>query len=334
MLAGAKGNRFDLTLNALYFRESELTIIPYSEYEEVLAANAGTVVPMNTQHSAQRFPIVGVGFEYFECRELEAVKGTLPRLIGDVVLGAGVSTELGLKVGDALFSDQREIYDISKPPALKMLVAGILAATGTADDGAVFADIKTIWILEGIAHGHRDVETITDPKLLYGKTEETVVVSPAFIEYNEVTAATLDSYHAHADPSTLPLTSILVWPRDDKAGTILKGDVNISPDYQMVDPEEVIADLMAVVFRVKSIFDNLSMVLGGSTVLLIALVVLLSIRIRQREILTLHRIGCSRFAVTFLYANELGMIVGVSVLISAGATLVLSQVLPNLIRVL
>ncbi len=91
---------------------------------------------------------------------------------------------------------------------------------------------------------------------------------------------------------------------------------------------------MAVVFRIKSIFDTLSFVLGASTILLIVLVVLLSIRIRSREIQTIHRIGCSRFAVVFLYTYELGTIVAVSAVLAAITSLAAGNLVPDLIRML
>lgn len=333
LIAGAKGNRFELTLTALYFRESNLATIPYSEYERARDKHSGVVVPLNCRFTARDYPIVGVGFGYFKQRDLKTTEGTLPLQMGDVVLGKNVAEALKLKTGDAIFSDQKEIYDISKPPALKMHITGVLGESRSADDDAVFVDIKTIWILEGIAHGHGDVKEIDNPKMLLGKTDETVVVSPAYIEYNEVTPENIGSYHIHGDSSTLPLTAFLVWPNDEKAATILKGDINLETDYQMEVPRVVIDDLMAVVFRIKTIFDALSWVLGVSTVLLTILVILLNLRIRVREIETLHKIGCSRFAVAGLYAFELVAILVMSIALAVVVTALVSAVLPDLIRI-
>jgi len=332
LIAGAKGNRFELALTALYFRQSSLATISYSEYERARDKHPGVVVPLNCRFTARDYPIVGVGFEYFRERGLKPIDGTLPLQMGDVVLGKNVAEALQLRTGDALFSDQKEIYDISKPPALKMHITGVLGESRSADDDAVFVDIKTIWILEGIAHGHGDVKKIDNPKMLLGKTEETVVVSPAYIEYNEITPENIASYHIHGDSSTLPLTAFLVWPKDDKAATILKGDINLETDYQMVVPRAVIDDLMAVVFRIKTVFDTLSAVLAASTILLTILVILLNMRIRAREIETLHKIGCSRFAVGGLYVFELVAILAMSVALAALVTTVVSTVLPDLIR--
>ena len=49
------------------------------------------------------------------------------------------------------------MYDLSAEYPLKMRVTGILAPTGTPDDLAVFTDVKTAWVIDGIGHGHDDL---------------------------------------------------------------------------------------------------------------------------------------------------------------------------------
>ena len=63
-----------------------------------------------------------------------------------------------------------------------MRVTGVLAATGTADDEAVFADIKTAWLIEGLAHGHDDV---ADAEVLRQEAGNTVA-NAAVRVFNEV----------------------------------------------------------------------------------------------------------------------------------------------------
>ena len=41
-----------------------------------------------------------------------------------------------------------------------MHVKGILAPTGTADDGAIFTDYQNGWMILGIMHGHGDVASL------------------------------------------------------------------------------------------------------------------------------------------------------------------------------
>ncbi len=330
LLAGAKGNRFDLTLDALYFRASALEPIPASELD-ALGTAGDLAIPLHVRFTARGVPIVGTSPEYFELRGAAAAEGTLPMRLGDVVLGATVAERLGLSTGDALFSDQQELYDISRPPALKMRVSGVLAPCSTADDDAVFVDVKTAWVIEGISHGHDEAAAV-DEALLIGRTEETVRVSRALIEYNEITPENIDSFHLHEARELLPLTAVIVVPRDDKAGTLIKARVNASAAYQIVVPTAVIDDLMAFVFRLKTVFDTFSTVLAVSTLLLVLLVVMLSMRLRAGEMRTLDHMGCSRFTVAKLYAAEIVLVCGVSLALAGAGVWAAGRWLPDLVR--
>ena len=334
MLVGAIGNRFDLTLTSLYFRQSNIDAIPWAQYEQLVADRQGLAIPLHIRFTARGAPIVGTTPEYFEQRRLVAVEGTLPLMLGQATLGSNVARALALRPGNALYSDQREIYDISKPPALKMHVVGVLQPSGTADDDAVFVDINTSWILEGALHGHAEPDEVRDPNLLYGRTEDRVVFNEALMQLHEVTPENIDAFHLHGDPGRLPLTSILFYPRDMRAGTIVKARINVGRDAQMLVPGEVIDDLMAFVIRVKAVFDALAVVLAVSTGLMLLLVMVLSVRLRRGEILTLHRIGCSRFTVVKLYLIEVLIILIAGGGLALSGLIAIESILPDLLKVL
>ncbi|MEE9393287.1 MAG: hypothetical protein V3W41_12355 [Planctomycetota bacterium] len=333
LVAGAKGNRFDLTLATLYFRDSELETIPFSEYEKIRDAGFGVAIPLNLRFKARGYPIVACGAEYFEKRGLGCDRGHLPFRIGQCVLGATVAEDLDLGPGDYLFSDQPELYDITKPPALKMSVLGTLARSGGPDDGAVFVGIKTAWILEGIAHGHRGDEEI-DPKLILSEDDNNVAISAAMVEHNEVTDENIASFHYHGSTEGLPLSSVLVFPRDEKSRTLVKARLNASRLYQMVVPTDVVEDLLSFVFKIKALLDLVAAILAATTLLLIVLVLMLSLKMRAREIEALNRIGCSRFRVLQLYAVEIAILVAASAALAAAAMMLTLSFLPDLTRAL
>ncbi len=313
MILGARGNRFDLTFAALYFRQGKLDTIPFPRLDE-LQQERGLAVPIHARFTARGYPVVGTSREYFEQRQVRLLAGALPLQLGEAVIGADVAEELQLQVGDSLFSDQSELYDIAIPPALKMKVVGVLAPAHNPDDGAVFVGIETSWILEGLAHGHVDAESEEmDPNLILGGDDNNVVISEAMIEYNEVTADNIGSFHYHGDPELLPLSAVLFWPEDDKAGTLVKARINQTADLRMLQPTTVMDDLLAFVLKVRTLVDAISWVLGAVTALLTMLVFLLSSRLRSREMLTLERLGCSRFFVAGMYFSELA-----TVLVTAG----------------
>ena len=317
LVLGAKGNRFDLVLKALYFTTArvdpvymaELERIRDFEYVDVLA------IPMHLEFTARGYPIVGTSLEYFDFRGLEVARGTLPLRMGQTVLGAEVAAELGLGPGDALFSDQHSLYDITRTYPLKMHVAGVLAPTGSPDDRAVFVDVKTAWIIAGISHGHQDVTKTDDPSVVLQRTDEEVVTNASIYEYNEVTDENIESFHTHAEADQLPMTAIIVVPADQKSATIFRGYYQSDPtaEYRVLHPLEVVEDLMSVVFNVKRFFDASFGFVAVSTVLFLALVVVLSHRLRRNELETIFKLGCSRWTSLWMQAAELAIVLAVSI---------------------
>ena len=276
LVAGAKGSRVDLTLSSLFFRSTDLDAIHLDVLKELRAENRGMAVPLHVRFSARGHPIVGTSLEYFEQRGLRPASGSLPLQLGDVVLGSEVADELELGTGDALLSDAIGGYNIALPPPLRMRVCGVLPPTGLPEDRAVLVDLGTIWILEGLAHGHQEAASI-DSSLILGETEDHVAFSPALIPYLEVTEENLASFHFHGEDEDLPLTAVLVFPDRDKDRTILKAKWGHHDICQIVEPTDVVDELLSFVFRIKAIVDGLALFLGLSTAALTSLVMLLSV---------------------------------------------------------
>jgi hypothetical protein len=76
----------------------------------------------------------------------------------------------------------------------------------------------------------------------------------------------------------------------------------------MLIPEVVVHDLVAFVFKIKKLFDALTLVLVVITVALTGLVLLLSARLRAREMGTLHRLGCSPGMTALLHGSEIAFL--------------------------
>lgn len=333
LVVGARGNRFDLTLAALYFRQAELEPVPWSEYERLAAERRGVCIPLHVGCTARGRALVATTAEYAELRGLALVSGTDPLRIGEATLGAEAARALGLGVGDTLYTDQVESYDIARPPALRLRVVGVYRRAGTPDDGAVFVDVKTAWAVLGIAHGHEDEATV-DESLVLSRAPGSVHLSGALLEHAELDDETLASFHLHAGPDTLPLTAVIVAPYTVKDGTLLRSQVNASRVVQALAPSDVVADLLGVVFRVKRFFDLVGLVLGATTVVLVALVFVLSSRLRAAEMRTLDRIGAPRSTALALHGLELGAVLALAALVALAAVGATLASLPNLVTAL
>ena len=304
LVAGSKGSRFDLALSMLYFRVLPIKPVPMSLYDSIASDPNVLAIPVHLRFTASGYPLVAIGAEYFDRRGLVAVQGTLPMYLGDVVLGADVADQLKLGPGDSIMSDQRELYDLSVPPPLKMHVVDVLARTGTADDHAVFADIKTAWVIEGETHGHGNGKAI-DKSLVLASSPETVIISPSMVTFNEVTADNIASFHTHGDPALLPITGVMIFPKDQKSHTIIQARINNEGTYQAVEPATLVNELFEIVFRIKMVFDWIIILMGSVTVLLVGLISLLAVRLRRDELITLDRIGAPRLFLSILIAMQL-----------------------------
>jgi len=306
LVAGAPGSRYDLVLNALYFKGRVPNPTTMREVERVQSGGLATPIPVLCRHHAGHHPLVGTTPDYFAFRKLTPRKGTLPLLIGDAVLGAKAARELGLGPGDHLLSDPGNLFDLSLQYPLRLKIVGVLRASGTPDDGAVFCDIKTIWIIEGIGHGHVAPGKEKPAEVLKKKPGE-VVFNAAVTEFNEVTPRNIASFHFHGDPETFPITAVIVVPRSRKAETLLKGRFRVQKNAQLLVPREVIDEIVGFVVKVKTFFDANLVLVTLATALFLALIVLLSLRVRQREMATLSLIGCAKRTVFRLQAAELGI---------------------------
>lgn len=318
LLLGASGNQFDLSFGVLSHRDMSLKVLPWRELERATEDELAYAIPFHRRFRARGRAVVGTSIDYFERMGLRVERGTLPQRLGDCVLGHTVASELGLGVGDKIFSDPVQLYDLSKPPALRMRVVGVLGASQGADDTSVFVDIKTAWLLEGLYHGHADADAV-EKELVLGEGADGRRLSTALMQFQEVTDANRASFHLHGDPGDRPLSAALVVPRDLKAATMLKSRVKRTRAWQMVEPEEVVAELMEYVVGIQRLVDAIALMLAISTALLLGLVFSLSMRIRASETRSLVRIGVGRAKIVQLWLFEFGLIFALALALAIAA---------------
>jgi putative ABC transport system permease protein len=231
------------------------------------------------------------------------------------VLGAGVAERLGLAPGATVVSAPQNLFDLDGVYPLELKIVGVLAATGTPDDEAVFVDIKTSWVIAGIGHGH-------DGVLAADATSGDIVASAAIVQFNRITDDNIDSFHFHGDPADYPVSAILLVPNDVRAGTILRGRyLDAENPVQMIVPKEVIGALVDRIFRIKSLLDAVTLIVGGAALAAVGLAVFLSYRLRAREMQTAFKIGARRGMILRLLAAETVIILCFAGVIAFGITL-------------
>ncbi|MFI4881501.1 MAG: hypothetical protein ACIAQU_02825 [Phycisphaerales bacterium JB064] len=320
LVVGARGGRFDLVLASLYFRSAPIDTLEFQQFEKLAGEPMALAVPIHARFTAGGDPVVATDITYFQRAgvALPLAEGRLFSGLGEAVIGAASAQRHGLGPGDSILSDQREAYDIAKAAPVRLMVVGVLAPTGTSDDEAFFVDLETAWLLEGFSHGHDDASAIERPDLVIARQGDKVALSEALRTYQEVTEANAESFHVHGSRDAFPLTAVLLYPRDERAETILTARLNAQDGMQAIDPTAVVDELIAFVVRLRLVFDAISVVLAASTGALIALIATLGYRLRADELRTLADMGASRRTGAVLVAGELLVLIGTGMTMAVG----------------
>lgn len=332
LVLGAKGSSLDLVMNSLYFDDEVPELISMATDEEIMRSKLAAPIPLYITFQARGFPIVGTTLDYFDFRKLVLAQGRQLAMLGECVIGAAVAERLGLVAGDSLLSSPETVFDLAGVYPLKMKVVGVLAPNHNTDDQGVFVDIKTAWVIQGLVHGHKDVTQIQDPTLVLGRSDGNVMASAKLVQFTEITESNVDAFHFHGDPSVYPLTALIMLPHNTRSGTLLRGRYLESEQYQIVQPREVVDGLLQNIFRIKNVLDGIILIVGIATVLAIILVFALSLRLRQREINTIFKLGCSRMTITRLVGAEIGMIIILSGVLCGILLLIVDEYSAGIVR--
>jgi len=317
LIIGAKGSATDLVINTLYFEQDEIEPVKYQKVDELNKLDLGYGIPILSVFKARGFPIIGTDLDYFYFRNLVIQEGRNLLYVGECVLGSEVAKRLKLSVGDDLVSSPENFIDLAGVYPLKMKVVGVLNSANSADDMAVFTDLKTNWIIMGLGHGHQDLQKINDPTLVLKRDSTQVTASSKVFMFNKIDSDNLDSFHFHGDLADYPITSILFVPKDIKSSTILRGRFEANElSEQITVPSTVVKNLLETIFRIKRIFNMVFILVGLATLIIISLIVILTLRLRKDELFTMFTIGSSKNKTAEIVGFELMTMVSLSILIS------------------
>jgi putative ABC transport system permease protein len=319
LLIGAKGSSLDLALRALYFQGEVPAPLAYSEAARVAKSGLAAPIPLHARFHVAKFPVVGTTLDYFEFRKLRLAQGVPFGLLGECLLGADAAAALDVGPGDTVVTSPENIFDLAGSYPLRMRVAGVFAPAHGPDDRAVFVDLKTTWVLEGLGHGHNELRK---EELLPSKDGERTA-NASVQTFQEITAQNIDSFHFHGDLGGYPITALLAVPRDERSRTLLLGRYLAANDpARILEPREVMEDLIATVVRVRGYVMAVTALLGAATLATVSFLFLLSLRLRRREMATMHRIGCSRGMVASLIASEAAIVLALAAVLASILVLV------------
>lgn len=332
LIVGTRGSRIDLVLHGLYFQSAPPDSISMKEVHYINESTYAEALPLHIRFRTQDVqdvegaPIIGTTLEYFTFRQLVLEQGEALTRLGDCVLGAGFASNTGLKPGDVLLSAPQNAFNLAGDYPLQMRITGILAPSFSPDDDAVFVDIKTAWIIQGIGHGHQTLTSDSDDRLLKTDKSQSLTANASVLPYTVITDENEASFHFHGDEADFPVSEVIALPTDRQSQTLLLGryaSVRKS-DAICVKPKEVVSELLAMVFRIEQVFRIAAVLSAVVTSTLLGLVIFLSIRLRAPEMNTMKRIGSARGTTALLIGTEVVIMLAFAVGLAAAGALCVS----------
>lgn len=155
MVVGAKGSPLQLILSSVYQIDNPTGNVYLSDVQEI-AQNplVKEMIPLSMGDNYQSYRIVGTNKKYFEHFKAQFASGALFKKDLDVVLGAQVALNTGLKVGDTFSSShgldaEGEVHDETR-----YKVSGILEFNNSVIDNLVLTSLNSVWDI----HDHKEAE--------------------------------------------------------------------------------------------------------------------------------------------------------------------------------
>ena len=315
ILVGYKGDQFDLTMNALYFRGRVRDSITMQVHQNLQARGDGTSVPLHIHHTASQSPIVGTTLDYFEERRLTIEDGRMFAVIGEVVAGSDVAEDFHLKIGDTIRSDVTNLYNIAGSYPMTLNVVGILSPSETEDDRAFFVSIQSGWALDGLLHGHEKV-TAKDSLNPQAKEGENLEATAAIFLFPEITKENRGTFHLHGLESEMPIDSILFFPNSKKAHDQVLGEMELTSLHHAVRPHLVIENILSIVFAIEKALYGYFGVLCMATLSFLGLIFSLRYRLRKDEFILMERIGGAKNIILVMLCTELAVIFFMAILLA------------------
>jgi putative ABC transport system permease protein len=325
LLVGARGSPLELVLSSLYFESDTPATTTYDQVDRVAQSGLAEPIPLYVRFHSRRHPIVATALEYFDFRGLRVAQGRQMAVIGECVLGARAAKSLGVGPGDTVVSSPEAVFDLAGVYPLKMRVVGVLEPAHTPDDLAVFADLKTAWIIEGLAHGHQDLTAPEAASAVLAREGNTITANASVVQYNEITPENLGSFHFHGDLATYPLSGVVAVPHSEKSRVLLLGRHQGDEAIQIVRPVAVMNELLDTILTVQSYVVAAVLIVGLATVATAVLVFWLSLRLRRREIETMVKIGGSRGSVASIMVSEIVAVLLTGVALAGALTLLTAR---------
>jgi putative ABC transport system permease protein len=295
LVVGAKGSPLQLVLSSVYFMDAPTGNIPIQVYEEIKAdkENVQAAFPIAMGDSYQNFRLVGTVPELFdhkwvspltneERHPFQLAAGRIFERNYEVVLGALAAEQTGLDLDDTFVST----HGLMKMPefmgghdhsANPYRVVGVLKASGSPYDRAIFCNMASVWD----AHAHEDEHHGDHPE----EPHE---------EHGPAPAGTTD-YEEWGDQPSSMVTAVLVQLQSPALSFQYKEKVRESTVAMAARPIDEVAKLFEQFLgTVKTVLLAVGYLVVVISALSIMIGLYLAILQRKRDLAIMRALGAAR----------------------------------------
>lgn len=288
MVIGAKGSPLQLILSSIYQIDAPTGNISMEEANRLTRSPlVKSVIPLSMGDSYQGYRIVGSNQKYLDHFEAQFEQGKSFTGAMDIVLGAKVAKNLGLKVGNTFASQHGFDKEGNAHEEKKFKVVGLLKTTNSVLDQLMITPLESVWAVHESHEPEEEGKGANALKLL----DE----NPSSDTLNQ---------------QDQQITSMLVKFRNPAMGMMMARSINLNSTMQTATPAIEINRLFAL------------MGFGIDALKLIALVIIMvsglsvfvslynSLKERKYEMALMLSMGASRTKLFFLLLLE-GLIISV-----------------------
>ncbi len=193
LVIGAKGSPLQLILSSLYHLDAPTGNMPVAEAKAFLNPKHPifkAAIPLSLGDSHKGYRIVGTNVGFINLYQAEFEAGKVFKETMEVVVGATVAKNLGMKPGDTFKSSHGLIEDenLVHEDAAPFKVVGILKKTGSVIDQLLITKTQSIWAVheehehegeeneehdhEGEEHAHDSAAAEEDRPLAYYEDQQ------------------------------------------------------------------------------------------------------------------------------------------------------------------
>ena len=172
LVLGAKGSPLQLILSSVYQMDAPPGNISYTEAEAWMnKPMVESAVPLAYGDNYLGYKIVGTTNNYLKHFNLKVAQGNVFTKDFEVVVGAAIAKNIGLKIGDTFFgthgdAEEGEVHDHH---AYK--VVGILESSGKVADQLILSTVESVWHMHDHEHDHGN-ETVVEEAHVHKEGEE------------------------------------------------------------------------------------------------------------------------------------------------------------------